>query len=442
MTEITYFKGGGFHAHPFRLVGIPDALSVRSTRTATSRLSRTTRIQPQQGYSIKFIGSGFTSLCANPTGGTITSVHVKDKHGHTYIIMDGTFADANLTDFWNKLHGFNAGDGPQGALDQLIGADCVEEGSDPVAKLPLAGNDEMDTYGTGNTLDGKGGADTFQLFHDDATATGGSGNDTFIIHTDLLNGAVLHGGLATGQVGKHEHNTLLLDAGDFGPQAMDGINKFAFSGSSDQLLSLRPSFFGPTGPGGLIAPHISVKGSIANVINGLIFLRDPGTAVNLDLSRVTDSDFARPNQVFIFDMAGDSGSALTDFIKGVPGAHNLIHLEGMASAGAGDDTAIGGKLSDELHGNSGANLLVGGKGRTSWGGTGTDTFQFKLKDSTPHFSDDIHGFSGAAGEGDVIDLHLIDANILRHGNQDFHFMGPQGFHQRRANCTSSTWARS
>ncbi len=71
-------------------------------------------------------------------------------------------------------------------------------------------------------------------------------------------------------------------------------------------------------------------------------------------------------------------------------------------------------------------MLVGGKG-ADWlaGGLGADTFRFNLRDSGPKKSkqDTIVDFE----DGDLIDLSPIDAKAGKRGNQEFSFIGDDGF---------------
>jgi hypothetical protein len=57
---------------------------------------------------------------------------------------------------------------------------------------------------------------------------------------------------------------------------------------------------------------------------------------------------------------------------------------------------------------------------------------FNLKTETPKGAshDVISDFSGHGHEGDHINLHDIDANIHKHGNQNFTFIKAQHFHHK------------
>jgi hypothetical protein len=102
-----------------------------------------------------------------------------------------------------------------------------------------------------------------------------------------------------------------------------------------------------------------------------------------------------------------SGTAEEDRIAGLGGADKI-------KAGAGNDIVSGGRGKDAL-----------------WGGAGDDTFLFgTVLDSQPGTNRDVI-YDWGDGQGDrgddLIDLHLLDANILRSGNQAFHFIGHRAF---------------
>jgi Ca2+-binding RTX toxin-like protein len=104
----------------------------------------------------------------------------------------------------------------------------------------------------------------------------------------------------------------------------------------------------------------------------------------------------------------------------------------------GNDTLSGGSGNDELHGENGQDvingrggndLLIGGAdGDTLQGRGGNDDFTYTdVSDSTGNSAatrDTILDFDG--GEGDVIDLHALDAKI-GNGNQKFDFIATNAF---------------
>jgi serralysin len=100
----------------------------------------------------------------------------------------------------------------------------------------------------------------------------------------------------------------------------------------------------------------------------------------------------------------------------------------------GDDSIDGGDGHDELYGYGDRDTLNGGSGNdrleggmggdTMSGGSGADTFAWMYtaeSDGTSWKTDIITDFNRA--EGDLIDLHGIDADVYAAGNQPFTFIG-------------------
>lgn len=97
-------------------------------------------------------------------------------------------------------------------------------------------------------------------------------------------------------------------------------------------------------------------------------------------------------------------------------------FDNLISSGSGDDVLVGGAGNDTLLGGLGKDELAGGLGNDMLtGGSGSDLFIFKT--SSEAF-DTITDFAHLV---DDIDLHLIDANASRGGNQTFSFIGEADF---------------
>lgn len=105
-------------------------------------------------------------------------------------------------------------------------------------------------------------------------------------------------------------------------------------------------------------------------------------------------------------------------------------VKALVSGGDGADTIWGGKENNVFQGDAGDDKLQGGLGADNLtGGNDADLFIFKnLADSTVASAgrDTIADFSHAAG--DTIDLHSIDAQTTKSGNQAFKFIDSQAFH--------------
>lgn len=102
-----------------------------------------------------------------------------------------------------------------------------------------------------------------------------------------------------------------------------------------------------------------------------------------------------------------------------------------AIGGSGNDAIRGNDAANRLEGGAGNDTLIGGHGADVLvGGSGRDTFRFYSGDSTPAHTDRLVGGGGGAAfqspgsvSGDRIDLHHIDADVVRAGNQSFVFGG-------------------
>ncbi len=132
------------------------------------------------------------------------------------------------------------------------------------------------------------------------------------------------------------------------------------------------------------------------------------------------------------------GSAFDDVInttslpplpRTTEGADIVYGLSGddTIDAAGGTDTLIGGPGRDLLDGGAGDDFLTGNGDRDELtGAAGADTFVFEWPlDSETLDPDRVQDFS--AGEGDLIDLRLIDADTLAAGNNAFTLIGGTTF---------------
>lgn len=108
------------------------------------------------------------------------------------------------------------------------------------------------------------------------------------------------------------------------------------------------------------------------------------------------------------------GTRGDDSLQGGKGDDLVQGLKGndFVGGGQGDDTLIGGKGDDTLHGGIGSDRMIGGNG--------ADVFSFtSITDSTVDKDgrDSIADFHH--GQGDMIDLSLIDADANTDGDQAF-----------------------
>jgi len=341
--------------------------------------------------------------------------------------------------------------------------------TDHVENLLLTGSDHINGTGnalnnrlTGNAgnniLNGGRGADTLQ---------GGAGNDTYIVDnvgdlvieranggtdtvrasvsytlTDHVENLVLTGSGHLNGTGNALNNRLTGNAGNnilrggLGADTLEGGagNDTLFGGDGNDTLK------GQSGADRLM-------GAAGND------LLDGGSGDDtLDGGSGNDTLLGGDgNDSLIGGSGADrlSGNAGNDILNGGLGADTL-------NGGAGNDTLLGGADNDLLNGGSGADLLEGGAGHDKLlggdgndtllggagndrlvggagkdvltGGLGADQFVFvnRLDSGTTAAGRDmITDFS--RGQGDVIDLAAMDANLRLSGDQAFRFIGRDSF---------------
>jgi cysteinyl-tRNA synthetase len=132
-----------------------------------------------------------------------------------------------------------------------------------------------------------------------------------------------------------------------------------------------------------------------------------------DLDRITPplSSTTKASKAADHDIAVLVGTAAADVIGG---SDRDDRIEGRGGA----DTLSGGKGDDHVVGGLGGDLL--------WGGAGTDIFVFQsARDSKPVSPDVVIDFSHR--QGDRMDLHLVDGNLIRSGREAFIFIGDERF---------------
>lgn len=116
------------------------------------------------------------------------------------------------------------------------------------------------------------------------------------------------------------------------------------------------------------------------------------------------------------------GNNLANKLAGTDGTNVLLGI-------GGNDRLDAGAGADALDGGAGDDKLIGGAGQdTLNGGTGADRFYFVAADTgatAVAAPDRIADFTHA--EGDVIDLHYIDAVAGTSGNNAFTFIGKSAF---------------
>lgn len=103
------------------------------------------------------------------------------------------------------------------------------------------------------------------------------------------------------------------------------------------------------------------------------------------------------------------------------------YVNGIVDGGDGADILNGGAKLDHFLGGAGADKLYGYLGKDKLGGgAGADTFIYKaVAESAGKTVDTILDFTKA--DTDLINIHAIDANSTKNGNQDFTFIGNVAF---------------
>jgi Ca2+-binding RTX toxin-like protein len=153
---------------------------------------------------------------------------------------------------------------------------------------------------------------------------------------------------------------------------------------------------------------------------------------------------------YVVDNSGDAVKELadngTDLVTASVDVSLAVNVENLTLTGSADLAGTGNGLANALNGNvagnilrglGGADIIDGGNGDdtisggvgvdTLTGGRGGDTFVFKLTDTgaSKSSADTIVDFK--ASQDDLIDLHLIDANADKSGNQRFHLISGPAF---------------
>ena len=230
-----------------------------------------------------------------------------------------------------------------------------------------SGSETIVGNGVSNVLRGNGGSDVLWGLGGNDSLLGGSSND------------VLHGG---------DGNDALY--GGSGADVLDGGANIDTAYYNDSAAGLTVSLLNPAYNTGIAAGDTFI--SIENLFG----------------SNYSDT------------LIGSNGN---NTIWGASG-NDLIYGNG------GSDALNGGAGNDVIFGGTGNDAIVGGAGADSlYGGSGADRFVFtSISDSTVSSlgRDVIRDFS--YGQGDRIDLSIIDANVLAGGNQSFSYIGGSGFH--------------
>ncbi len=389
-------------------------------------------------------------------------------------------------------------------LDGFLGDDTLEGGDGDDTLLGSVGDDLLDGGDGDDSLDGGPGADTMaggdgddtyvvNSAADVVTENSGEGTDTVLSFIDFdlsvdtahvenltLAGLAINGtgdDGANAVTGNARHN--LLDGG-LGDDTLDGGagNDTLIGGLGDDSLQGGAGFdmASYADAGGAVTVDLSVAGAQNTGAGGIDILDgiegvtggdfdDALTGDNrantleggagddtLDGGLGGDRMFGGAgNDLYtvnsaadrIFENAGDGIDSVESSVS-----HALAaNVENLTLTGSGNINGVGNGEDNEIAGNAGRNVLLGGNGDDTLGrrqraaaaigglgrdvligGAGSDKFVFgSLADSGvgAALRDVIGGFRSI--EGDMIDLHLIDADILSAGHQAFDYIGAGAF---------------
>lgn len=161
------------------------------------------------------------------------------------------------------------------------------------------------------------------------------------------------------------------------------------------------------------------------------------SALSIDLRLIPDAigqimgngrGYGSANEIENVTLSGTSplnafGNALGNKLIGNSAANSL--------SGFGDwDELVGNAGNDTLFGGSGRDVLTGGAGRDVLsGGAGGDVFDYNSKSESRTSAAKRDKITDFSHNRDNIDLHTIDANTKKAGNQNFKFIGKDAFHK-------------
>lgn len=350
------------------------------------------------------------SIVENSDGGNDTIetaiTHYQIRDNVENLVQTGTVADQ-----WNYGN----------ALDNTMTA--TDLGG---SLLGMEGNDTL-IGGLGDDyLSGDAGADVM---------TGGKGDDSYSVDDvgDVVNETAGEGAdtvettLNHYQIGDTIENLTQTGDADLFGYGNDGNNLLTGNDGASVLAGLggNDTLDGGLGADALYGGAGNDKYIVDNVKDA-VFETDPETGADTggtDTVRAsvnyTIGDFvenltlvnAIDPEAKTADLKG-SGNALDNRIIGNAGDNRLFGLDGADAikGGSGNDRIHGGLGSDTLTGNAGADMFFFRAGETAAGKNAADTIT------------DFH-----AKQHDLINLHGIDANESRKGNQDFDFIGTDRF---------------
>jgi Ca2+-binding RTX toxin-like protein len=342
------------------------------------------------------IGAGITG---NDTiyGGAGDDIIISSHNGSTAVVHGGAGEDTLVLYCINGPDYINLAAGIANAPGQIVTFDGIENATGDSYGDEIAGS------AVANHLIGNGGPDMIFGYDGNDWLEGDSGND------HLLGGA---------------GNDLI--SGGTGADELNGGTGFDTASYANASVAVAVDLAAGTGSAGdalgdtLISIEAVDGSPYDDAISGF---NDPLKSDTLSGGSGNDNLVGR---AAVDTLYGGPGS---DVLSGGDGNDRLFGGDDNDSLGGGNgaDQLSGDNGDDVLSGGAGNDVLVGGAGRDILtGGLGNDTFRFySLAEMGVGSARDL--IQDLVQSADHIDLHMVDAKVLVFGNQDFTFIGNQGF---------------
>lgn len=321
-----------------------------------------------------------------------------------------------------------------------------------------AGNDSLDGGSGADLMTGMEGDDVYYVDHvrDQVIEAKGQGKDTVISSVSFslmgqhVENLTLVGKASLKATGNSLANALqgnagnnLLDGGTGKDRMIGGLgdDTYRVDNIGDRVIELKGQGTDTvistvsydltgthvenltlTGTGDLVGTGDNLANVLTNLGGGWTILAGGGGADTL-IAGTQTGPHDRANEAYggegddVIRGGGSQlnawGDAGNDTITG-SSAGDYLH------GGSGDDVISGGAGADFITGGDGADILSGGAGADRMlGGAGADRFVFETGSlERADKTDRIMDFN--PGEGDVVDLRGIDANLNKAGDQAFH----------------------
>jgi Ca2+-binding RTX toxin-like protein len=337
----------------------------------------------------------------------ITHYQIRDNVEN--LVQTGTVADQ-----WN--YG-NALDNTMTTTD-LGGSVLGMEGNDTL--IGGLGNDYLSGDEGVDVMTGGKGDDTYSVddFADTVNEVAGEGTDT--VETTLSHY----------QIGDTIENLTQTGDADLFGYGNDGNNVMTGNDGASELLGFGGN---DTLNGGLGAD--TLYGGAGN--DRYIVDNVGDQAIELDPETNVDAGGKDTVRAYVNYTLGDFVENLT-LLNAIDPLVKTANLKGTGNAL--DNTIIGNEANNKLSGLDGADVIKGGAGNDRiYGGLGTDTLTGSAGADTFYFNKgDTAASSGNADtitdfhlkQDDVINLHSMDANENKTGNQNFKFIDADAFSDR------------